>query len=263
VTERGATTIVADIAHIRSEKVGGPRHDPTYLGDIDGHENLLLLCGKHHRPVDRHEQLYTIAELEEWKAAQRFGAAGGIQITDGDARSFVRLSDDERDAIIQVARLAERLSALAEDARNSLAEVEGAWRAARRQSFLPFAGTMEVGEDGSRTPVREEAYHLPAVEEHKWEEARQQVAKQHWPEVHAALICLREELAVLRMFGQVGGLLARRANDVGLIAQGVEQHFGSPTGLETSIGSLNAAVARLWRTANGEESELSEIGSDA
>ena len=43
--DRGVTTTVAEIAHIRSASPGGPRHDPSYNGDLDGPENLLLLCG--------------------------------------------------------------------------------------------------------------------------------------------------------------------------------------------------------------------------
>ncbi|MEV5881256.1 HNH endonuclease [Streptomyces sp. NPDC052020] len=68
--DRGHPTVAAEIAHIRSEKQKGPRHDPAYEGDINGFENLLLLCATHHKPVDRHESLYTVTELEEWKALQ-------------------------------------------------------------------------------------------------------------------------------------------------------------------------------------------------
>ncbi len=62
--DRGQSTVVAEIAHIRSESSDGPRYDSTYTGDVNGSDNLLLLCGKHHRPIDRHEVLYSIAELE-------------------------------------------------------------------------------------------------------------------------------------------------------------------------------------------------------
>jgi hypothetical protein len=63
-TERGRNTAVAEIAHIRSETPGGPRHDSGYAGEVNGSDNLLLLCGKHHRAVDRHESLYSVAELQ-------------------------------------------------------------------------------------------------------------------------------------------------------------------------------------------------------
>lgn len=68
--DRGRPTVIAEIAHIRSEKSSGPRYDPQYSGYINGFENLLLLCGIHHKPVDRHDSLYETSELERWKSAQ-------------------------------------------------------------------------------------------------------------------------------------------------------------------------------------------------
>ncbi|WP_432855263.1 hypothetical protein ACQPXB_21955 [Amycolatopsis sp. CA-161197] len=74
--DRDRLTVVAQIAHIRSEKPDGPRHEPTYADElINEEENLLLLCGKHHKPVDDHESVYPVAELLSWKREQT--AAGG------------------------------------------------------------------------------------------------------------------------------------------------------------------------------------------
>ena len=100
--ERGASTVVAQIADIRSERPNGPRYDRMFTGDINGAENLLLLCGTHHPPVDRHESLYSIAELEQWKLQQR-EAGRGTYITDVQARSFARLTNAERVALAEVA----------------------------------------------------------------------------------------------------------------------------------------------------------------
>jgi hypothetical protein len=71
ITERidGKLVVVAQIAHIRSEKPGGPRHDPTYPHP-NSFENLLLTCGKHHKLIDGYQADYPVELLEEWKAAQ-------------------------------------------------------------------------------------------------------------------------------------------------------------------------------------------------
>lgn len=106
--DRGLATVIAEIAHIRSERPGGPRHDPTYTDDINGADNLLLLCGRHHRPVDRHESLYTIAELEIWKADQIAAADGGTPISDSEARAYARLTDGERQILMNIARHADQ-----------------------------------------------------------------------------------------------------------------------------------------------------------
>ncbi|MEV5439481.1 hypothetical protein AB0K80_26220 [Streptomyces sp. NPDC052682] len=69
--DRELYTATAQIAHIRSEKENGPRYDADYPSDsINEFENLLLLCGEHHPPVDRHESLYPVEELLEWKERQ-------------------------------------------------------------------------------------------------------------------------------------------------------------------------------------------------
>ncbi|WP_432877413.1 hypothetical protein ACQPYH_28675 [Kribbella sp. CA-245084] len=82
---RGRLTVSADIAHIRSESEDGPRYDPDYPEPlIDTEENLLLLCGLHHRPVDHHESVYPIEELLEWKRRQV-----------AEARTARRFSDEQ------------------------------------------------------------------------------------------------------------------------------------------------------------------------
>ncbi|USX55629.1 HNH endonuclease [Lentzea sp. HUAS12] len=69
--DRGLLTVVAEIAHIRSEKARGPRYDSTYPSKlINSPENLLLLCGPHHKPVDDHASAYPVDELLSWKARQ-------------------------------------------------------------------------------------------------------------------------------------------------------------------------------------------------
>ncbi|MFD5404465.1 hypothetical protein [Streptomyces griseorubiginosus] len=69
--DRELYTPTAQIAHIRSEKANGPRYDANYSKDsINSFENLLLLCGEHHPPVDRHESAYSVEELLTWKEGQ-------------------------------------------------------------------------------------------------------------------------------------------------------------------------------------------------
>jgi HNH endonuclease len=72
----------------------------------DGPENLLLLCGKHHRALDRHEGAYSVAELEGWEALQRAEGGGGVgaQRSDTELRTYQGLSNEEREALATVAR---------------------------------------------------------------------------------------------------------------------------------------------------------------
>lgn len=75
--ERGIRSVAVQIAHIRSAKPSGPRHDPGYPREkLNAEENLLLLCQKHHHPVDSNESEGTIEELLGWKKAQVTDSGG-------------------------------------------------------------------------------------------------------------------------------------------------------------------------------------------
>ncbi len=68
----GRTSINVEIAHIIAASPNGPRpaddEDEETLRSFD---NLLLLCGTHHKLVDDHWQDYPAEALREWKRAAR------------------------------------------------------------------------------------------------------------------------------------------------------------------------------------------------
>lgn len=66
---RGQFSINVEVAHIRAEKVGGPRFDVNFT-EVNGEPNLMLLCRKHHEWVDRHPNHYPTEELLTWKERQ-------------------------------------------------------------------------------------------------------------------------------------------------------------------------------------------------
>ena len=97
--DRGCVTVTAEIAHIRSGSVDGPRHRPGFE-QVDSEENLLLLCRKHHKSVDDHESTYRVEELLDWKARQ---------VTEG---TNLDLPEDQ---LVQIVKQVERsLAALVE-----------------------------------------------------------------------------------------------------------------------------------------------------
>lgn len=62
--------VIGEEAHIRSGAADGPRHDPTYPREqIDGYENLILLCPTHHTIIDKDGEIaWSVAQLEGIKA---------------------------------------------------------------------------------------------------------------------------------------------------------------------------------------------------
>lgn len=56
-----------EIAHIIAKNTKGPRGTLPLSGNINGYENLILLCANHHTEVDRNPSYYTIDKLHNIK----------------------------------------------------------------------------------------------------------------------------------------------------------------------------------------------------
>lgn len=109
---RGVRSIAAQISHIRSEKPGGPRYDPTYPRELlNSEENLLLLCGKHHTPVDQNDSVFTVEELLAWKAAQ-VAQGGGTIVSDRELADLVRTLESSLAALYEALQVAIEVDAV-------------------------------------------------------------------------------------------------------------------------------------------------------
>lgn len=103
--DRGVRSVAVQIAHIRSPKPKGPRHDPDYPEDkLNSDENLLLLCWTHHHPVDDDESKYTIEELLDWKKNQ-VTDRGGFIVGDNDITEIAARLESSLDQLVKATRL--------------------------------------------------------------------------------------------------------------------------------------------------------------
>lgn len=250
--DRGVATVVTQVAHIRSERPGGPRHDPKFAGDVNGVDNLLLLCGRHHPPVDRHESIYSVEELEAWKRAQRASANGGTAITDDEARQFVRLGDQERHALAEIARMGERVISAAERAHQALSVVVAKREAARRKLQTTVGPVYSVDDDGESRRI-DDQIRLPRVDEERWRGEAVEALSEYRPAIEQSVSQLKEEAAVLRMMGGLG--LNAPISRLILAAKDVLANVGDESALGASATELTTAVSRLWASAHGEESQ--------
>jgi hypothetical protein len=245
--DRGTVTAVADIAHIRSSTPAGPRFDANFPGDTDDPDNLLLLCGKHHRPVDRHEAAYPVSEMLEWKRAQRAGAGSGTELSQADLRNYTRLSEEERRALAEIARLAQRVGA----ACTRVADGYGAISDEREQAIS--VRIREVGEYGENErgelvrPPREH-WKLSGDQELAFSQAMRRAWNDGWPKLDAASQALIEELAVLRMSASD---LSEPIAAVEFEADGAIAMLRNRQDPDDAVGRISNAVASLWRAANG------------
>lgn len=61
-------TPLLEICHIKGDKEGAARYDPSQAEDErQGYDNLVLMCGVHHKLIDDNEDEYTVALLAEMK----------------------------------------------------------------------------------------------------------------------------------------------------------------------------------------------------
>jgi hypothetical protein len=64
----GSDSIVCEVCHIKGEKSTAARWDPNQSDeDRHGFDNLILLCGVHHKVVDDDEDAYTVERLRKMK----------------------------------------------------------------------------------------------------------------------------------------------------------------------------------------------------
>lgn len=80
---------IGEMAHIRGDRPGSNRHDPSQPEtERDDYSNLILLCPTHHRLIDRkeNEALYTAEILHEMKAAHEAKASERLDIDDNPTR---------------------------------------------------------------------------------------------------------------------------------------------------------------------------------
>lgn len=64
-----AAAAIGEVCHIRAQRQGGPRFDPSWSSDdLHGFENLMLLCPNHHRTVDSQPEIFSVEALLSMKA---------------------------------------------------------------------------------------------------------------------------------------------------------------------------------------------------
>jgi hypothetical protein len=77
-------TITAEICHIRAQYPGGPRFNSAQSEiERQAFENLILLCGEHHKVVDAEPVLYTVELLERMKTEHEQQRGRAERASDG------------------------------------------------------------------------------------------------------------------------------------------------------------------------------------
>lgn len=89
IIDHSANTILAEVCHICARNPGGPRFDGRQSDEErHGFDNLILMCGVHHKLIDAPENIerFSIGILLQMKAdhecAARQVGAGSVQLSE-------------------------------------------------------------------------------------------------------------------------------------------------------------------------------------
>lgn len=82
--------VTAEICHIEAQSAKGPRYNSKQSDeDRHGFDNLILMCGDHHKVIDADEEKYTVKKLIGMKTEHEAKHAGGSEPSDEVARQFL------------------------------------------------------------------------------------------------------------------------------------------------------------------------------
>lgn len=93
-------TVIGEVCHIKSRRVGGPQHDPSQTdGERNVFENLIAMCSPHHKVIDDDPDSYTVERLQQIKCSHEDKASQGMLSKDEQTR-FLALLDERIQAIL-------------------------------------------------------------------------------------------------------------------------------------------------------------------
>ncbi len=169
-------------------------------------------------------------------------------ITEDEARAFARLSDEERKIIQDIARRVSRVVRACRKAQDEIDAIRGQEEKSRLAAAYSYGPIYQLNEDGTRENVTERIQ-LSVVEQREWDRRVGIARAAEMATIREALNDLADEVAVLRM---ISVSLAGPAAAVRRLADQVPDVLGDAADTESTIGSLEIAVDRLWSVANGE-----------
>ena len=83
-------TVTGEICHIKGKKPESPRYDPNQSDEErHGFDNLILMCGFHHKVIDDDPDSYSVSRLEDIKKSHEESNFGGKELSDSITNLFI------------------------------------------------------------------------------------------------------------------------------------------------------------------------------
>jgi len=136
--------VVGEICHIAARSPGGPRYNAAQTPhERDGYENLILLCGEHHKVVDASPEQWTSPNLTAIKDIRESLCGRAERSEDG----FAAKKLIERYASVHIAGNSGNISI---NSPGSIQAQTVSIRTNRKIVFSPPPGTVGADQDASR-----------------------------------------------------------------------------------------------------------------
>ncbi len=89
MVDKTSSSVLGQICHIKGEKCGSARFDEDQPdAERQGFDNLILLCGSHHKIIDDDEVKYTVRRLRKMKKDHE-NPRGRMRLTDSQAKEMI------------------------------------------------------------------------------------------------------------------------------------------------------------------------------
>ncbi len=94
--DKQSGSVIGQICHIKGEKPESSRYDQQQTNDErHSFENLILLCGPHHKVIDDDETAYTVERLLEMKQSHESMHAGHQDVDEEESEKFTTVAISE------------------------------------------------------------------------------------------------------------------------------------------------------------------------
>ena len=96
-------SIIGEICHIKGEKPGAKRYNENQPNrERQAFENLILMCGSHHKVIDDDDKTYTVQKLVQAKKKHERGQPCVPPLTDRQAAKFISKTVNYIDSSVSV-----------------------------------------------------------------------------------------------------------------------------------------------------------------
>ena len=172
--------VICEICHIHARNRGGPRFDPTLSADeVNGYDNLIILCPTHHRIIDEDVDSYPPDILRSMKESHARAVSHEDKVSDSVLAALTAKFNSEIEASVHITSINQSGGQIAHTI-NNLGQPERHLTENVRRKMLTILQSEHRGKVGfASTQGDVEAHSFKAKLMQVFQEARWDVIDMH------------------------------------------------------------------------------------